>query len=60
LSPTPPQADAVAYHKRLGDALVVNIYTVQHQVGCTNDLRIDPRLQLAAQWHTNTSWATAH
>jgi hypothetical protein len=33
--------------------VVVNAYTVQHQAGCTNDLRIDPRLPLAAQWHTN-------
>jgi hypothetical protein len=40
-------------NKRLNDAVVANVYTIQHQVGCTNDLRVDPRLQLAAQWHTN-------
>jgi uncharacterized protein YkwD len=28
-------------------------YTIQHQAGCTNDIRVDPALQLAAQWHTN-------
>ena len=40
-------------NKRLNDGVVANVYTIQHQAGCTNDLRIDPRLPLAAQWHTN-------
>jgi uncharacterized protein YkwD len=44
---------AHADNKRLNDGVVANVYTVQHQAGCTNDLRIDPPLQLAAQWHTN-------
>jgi uncharacterized protein YkwD len=42
---------AQADNKRLNDGVVANVYTVQHQAGCTNDLRIDLRLQLAAQWH---------
>jgi hypothetical protein len=37
---------------RLNDCAVANVYTVQHQAGCTNALRIDPRLPLAAQLHT--------
>ncbi|WP_373140766.1 CAP domain-containing protein [Mycobacterium marinum] len=44
---------AHADNKRLNDGVVANVYTIQHQAGCTNELRIDPRLQLAAQWHTN-------
>jgi hypothetical protein len=39
-------------NKRLNDGLVANVFTVQHQAGCTNDVRINPQLQLAAQWHT--------
>ncbi|WP_242670140.1 CAP domain-containing protein [Mycobacterium decipiens] len=44
---------AQADNKRLNDGVVANVYTIQRQAGCTNDLRIDPRLQLAAEWHTN-------
>lgn len=43
--------DAHADNKRLNDSLVVNVYTLQHQAGCTNDVKINPQLQLAAQWH---------
>ena len=32
--------------------MVANVFTVQHQAGCTNDVKINPQLQLAAQWHT--------
>src|SRR6202020_1215677 len=39
-------------NKRLNDGVVANVYTVQHQAGCTNDVRINPQLQLAAQRHT--------
>jgi uncharacterized protein YkwD len=46
---TPP---AHADNKRLNDAVVANVYTIQHHAGCTNDVKINPRLQLAAQWHT--------
>ncbi|BBX73025.1 CAP domain-containing protein [Mycobacterium shinjukuense] len=42
---------ARADNKRLNDGVVANVYTVQHQAGCTNDVKINPRLQLAAQWH---------
>lgn len=43
---------AHADNKRLNDGVVANIYTIQHQAGCTNDVTINPQLQLAAQWHT--------
>ena len=43
---------AHADNKRLNDSVVGNVYTVQHQAGCTNDVKINPQLQLAAEWHT--------
>jgi hypothetical protein len=41
----------VPNNKRLNDGVVANVFTVQHQAGCTNDVKINPQLQLAAQWH---------
>lgn len=38
-------------NKRLNDGVVANIYTIQHQAGCANDVKISPQLQLAAQRH---------
>lgn len=43
---------ARADNKRLNDGVVSNVYTVQHQAGCTNNVLVNPQLQLAAQWHT--------
>ena len=43
---------AHADNKRLNDGVVANVYTVQHQAGCKNDVKINPQLQLAAEWHT--------
>lgn len=40
-------------NKRLNDGVVANTYTIQHQAGCTNDVKINPQLQLAAQWQTH-------
>ncbi|HVQ99007.1 MAG TPA: CAP domain-containing protein, partial [Mycobacterium sp.] len=40
-------------NKRLNDGVVANVFTVQHQAGCTNDVRNNPQLQLAAQRHTH-------
>jgi uncharacterized protein YkwD len=37
--------------KKLNDAVVSDVYTIQHQAGCTNDVVIKLQLQLAAQWH---------
>ena len=44
---------ARADNRRLNDGVVANVYTLQHQAGCTNNLRIDPQLRLAAQRHTD-------
>lgn len=44
---------ALADNKRLNDDVAANVYTTQHQAGCTNDLKIDPKLRLAAQWHAD-------
>ncbi|HJT92962.1 MAG TPA: CAP domain-containing protein [Mycobacterium sp.] len=44
---------ARADNRRLNEGVVVNVYTVQKQAGCTTDLQINPQLRLAAQWHTN-------
>lgn len=42
---------ARADNKRLNDSVVVNVYTIQHQAGCTNEIKVNPQLRLAAQWH---------
>jgi uncharacterized protein YkwD len=44
---------ALADNKRLNESVAVNVYTVQHQAGCTTDLKVNPQLRLAAQWQTN-------
>ena len=44
---------AAADNKRLNDGVVANVYTMQHQAGCTTDIKINPKLRLAAQWHTD-------
>lgn len=40
-------------NKRLNDSVVANVFTMQHQAGCTNDVRSNLQLQRAAQWHAN-------
>jgi hypothetical protein len=46
---------AHADNRRLNDGVVANVYTIQQQAGCPVDLKlkINPKLRLAAQWHTN-------
>lgn len=44
---------ARADNKRLNDSVVANVYTVQHQHGCSNNVTSDPQLRLAAQWHSD-------
>lgn len=39
-------------NSRLNESVVANVYTMQHHAGCTNDITINPQLQLAAQRHT--------
>ena len=38
---------------RLNNSVIANVYTVQHQAGCRNDVTPNRQLQQAAQWHTN-------
>jgi hypothetical protein len=42
----------VPNNKRLNDGVVANVYTVQHQAGCTNDVKVSPQLRSAAEEHT--------
>jgi uncharacterized protein YkwD len=44
---------AQADNNRLNNSVVVNVYTVQWQAGCGTTIKINPQLQLAAQWHTD-------
>jgi hypothetical protein len=44
---------AGADNTRLNNGVAANVYTVQHQAGCTDDIHISPQLQLAAQWHAD-------
>ncbi len=44
---------AQADNRRLNESVVVNVYTIQKQAGCDTEIRINPKLRLAAQWHTN-------
>ncbi len=46
-------ATARADNARLNRGVVTNVYTVQQQAGCSTGIKIDPRLQLAAEWQTN-------
>jgi hypothetical protein len=45
-------ATAHADNNRFNNSVVADVYEVQHHAGCTNDVRPDPQLRLAAQWHT--------
>ncbi|MDR3664139.1 MAG: CAP domain-containing protein [Mycobacterium sp.] len=47
----PPVAHAD--NSRLNNSVVANVYTIQHEAGCTNDVSTSPQLRLAAQWHTD-------
>jgi uncharacterized protein YkwD len=44
---------AHADNSRFNNSVVSNVYTMQHNAGCTNDVRPSPPLRLAAQWHTD-------
>jgi len=44
---------ANADNKRLNESVAVNVYNIQHQAGSTTDLKINPQLRLAAEWHAN-------
>jgi uncharacterized protein YkwD len=44
---------AHADNSRLNESVAVNVYTIQKQHGCGGDIKINPQLRLAAQWHAN-------
>jgi uncharacterized protein YkwD len=46
-----PVPVAHADNSRFNKSVVADVHTVQHHAGCTNDVVVDKRLQLAAQWH---------
>ncbi len=48
---TAPAANAD--NRRLNNSVVANVYTMQHKAGCDTDIKVNPKLRLAAQWHTN-------
>jgi hypothetical protein len=44
---------AHADNRRLNDGVVANVYTMQKNNGCDTNIKINPKLRLAAQWHTD-------
>jgi uncharacterized protein YkwD len=44
---------AGADNRRFNSSVVANVYTIQHDAGCTDDVHINPQLRQAAQWHTD-------
>jgi hypothetical protein len=44
---------AHADNTRLNNSVVTNVYTVQHQAGCSTDIKKNPALTQAAEWHAN-------
>jgi len=44
---------AHADNTRFNNSVVSNVYTIQHQAGCTSDVKANPQLRLAAEWHSN-------
>lgn len=43
--------DAHADNKRLNDGVFADVYAIHDRAGCVDPVKVDPRLQLAAQWH---------
>lgn len=44
---------AHADNRRLNNSVVENVYTIQHQAGCATNIKINPKLRLAAEWQAN-------
>lgn len=53
LCPAAAHADA----QKVNSSVVSNVYTLQHQAGCTNNVRVDKQLLLAAEWQTKDMMA---
>jgi uncharacterized protein YkwD len=43
---------ASADNTRFNNAVAENVYTIKKHAGCPTDLKINPKLRLAAQWQT--------
>lgn len=48
-----PQPAANADNSRLNKMVWADVYKLQHDVGCFSDISVNPKLRLAAQWHTD-------
>lgn len=44
---------AHADYNRFNNGLAQSVYGVKHQAGCTTDLKMNPALNQAAQWHAD-------
>jgi hypothetical protein len=44
---------AHADNRRLNNSVVENVYTIQGQAGCTTNIKVNPKLRLAAEWQAN-------
>ena len=49
-----PENTLIPNNSRLNKSVVANVYTIQHQAGCKNDVIANGQLRLAAQWHHTT------
>ncbi len=48
-----PAPLAHADNSRLNNSVIANVYTIQHQAGCTGNIKTSAQLRLAAQWQTD-------
>ncbi|MFV8054695.1 CAP domain-containing protein [Mycobacterium sp. 48b] len=53
LATTMAAPTAHADNQRLNNSVLANVYTIQHQAGCPTNVKMNPKLRLAAEWHTN-------
>jgi len=44
---------ALGDNNRLNRSVLANVYTIQHQAGCTNNVVMKPQLVQAAEWHAS-------
>jgi hypothetical protein len=44
---------AHADNRRLNNSVVENVYTIQGQAGCSTNIKVNPKLRLAAEWQAN-------
>lgn len=44
---------ANADNSRFNNSVIADVYALQHRAGCTNDVKPNPQLRIAAQWHTH-------